>query len=62
MFLVERIASDGFELIEVIGLFEVLGHLGVPFAEVTGAVALVAEDIGIEAGDCFGLCDIVLSR
>ena len=49
LLLVVRIATDRLELVEVIFSAIALGHLGVPFAEVAGAVAVRSQDVGIQA-------------
>ena len=51
---VERIAADGFELIEVVLLHKALRHLGVPFAVVSGPIAVGTQDIRIEISDRLG--------
>ena len=50
-FLVKRIASDGFEFIEVILTLPALRHLGVPFSEVSRAIAVLAKDVRVEGFD-----------
>ena len=48
LLLVERIAPDGLELIEVIFPPKSARHLRVPLAEVTRAISRSAQEIGIE--------------
>ena len=61
-FLVKGIATDGLEFIEVIRLIVSLGHLGMPLAEVTGAVAFVSKDVRIECLDGISAGEFVISR
>ena len=51
---VERVAADRFKLIKVIFATIVLRHLGVPLAEVAGAISMLSQDIGVQRLDCIG--------
>ncbi len=62
LFLVEGIATNRLKFIEVFFPAISLGHLGVPLAEKAGAIAVLAQEVGVEFADGVGSSEIRLIR
>ncbi len=62
LLLVVRISPDRLELVKVIFSAIALRHLGVPLAKVSGAVTVLAQDVGVQRLDGIGPCLIGIAR
>ena len=54
LFFVEGVSADELVGVEMVGGFEAVVGMSVPFTDVAGAVVVLAEEVGVEGFDSFG--------